>query len=897
MADGTIIIDTEIQTDGMKPGTKDIEASVRRMANSVNDLGKKSEIALQKQAYAFAKINASYAVQEQKVQKLQRKLEEYGNTKLPTQEYIDIQNQISAAEKKLAILNERQEKFLQTGGKTRSSAYRKLQYDIEELTNTVKYAKGELAALEASGGAFTFGRNTDQFAQLSDQYKKETLKLSQMNETLGASYARIKNEFTQYQNRLLGIDRANKKADKSGKKLNKTLKGTKKASKDANFGLKRMLMTSLLFSTIFRALSIVAAGFKDGMDNLALYSKDTNAALSLLLSSMTRLKNAFATSFSPLIELAAPSIEKFISLLAESVTWTSQLFAALTGKDTYTKAVKVEEDYAESIRDSNKALKEKEKLSKKVLYAFDQLIQAQGSNDASSNQYIGPTPDQMFETEEIPNEVKAQADAIKKTFSDLFTPLRESWEDNGPQVMRSLSNLFRNAKQLASDVGASFMQVWKVEGYGQAITDNLIITFANLIQTAANLIRQFDIAWRSGETGTAIIRSLGDMVLIFTGFIREASESIKDWSDSVDFSPLLTSVGRVLEALTPIVDDVGDVLLWLIDNALLPIASWAIEQAVPGAFDLIAAALTALRAVIVALEPLAMWLWDTFLQPLGKWTGEVIILALKKLVEWLTKFSDWISENQVLVENITLAVLAFFAAWKVVEFVSGIAQIIKSMGGLVKAGEIVIGMIKSTVSSISPLSLAIGGIISLIAVLAKNWDKMTPEEKVVAGILAAAAAVAVLVVALGGLTGPAGIAAVTAALAAGIAAATIAIKAGQRTVGSMTTVTGGHGGGSRPFSAYSAVPYRMPRLATGTVVPPRAGEFAAILGDNNREPEVVSPLSTMKQAFKEALLESEFSSDRNITVIMEVDGRRFGEVVYKANNQETQRVGVRMVTP
>ena len=86
----------------------------------------------------------------------------------------------------------------------------------------------------------------------------------------------------------------------------------------------------------------------------------------------------------------------------------------------------------------------------------------------------------------------------------------------------------------------------------------------------------------------------------------------------------------------------------------------------------------------------------------------------------------------------------------------------------------------------------------------------------------------------------------------------------------------------------------MPRLATGTVVPPRAGEFAAILGDNKRETEVVSPLSTMKQALKEALAES--GGSRDITVIMEVDGRRFGQAVYKANNEEKQRVGVRMVT-
>ena len=119
----------------------------------------------------------------------------------------------------------------------------------------------------------------------------------------------------------------------------------------------------------------------------------------------------------------------------------------------------------------------------------------------------------------------------------------------------------------------------------------------------------------------------------------------------------------------------------------------------------------------------------------------------------------------------------------------------------------------------------------------------------------------------------------------------IAINAGKR----QTQSTYSNAGGGR-YAKYAsaAATYNMPRLATGTVVPPRAGEFAAILGDNKRETEVVSPLSTIKQALKEALAES--GGSRDVTVIMEVDGRRFGQAVYKANNEEKQRVGVRMVT-
>lgn len=883
-ADGSIVIDTEINTKGMKPGTEEVEAAVRRMANGIDDLGKKSEIAVQKQVTAFAKLNSLYAAQERKVEKLREALEAYAETKIPTQAYAEVRNQIEKTNQKLTALLERQQKFLDTGGRTNSSTYKKMQYDIEQLNNSLKYAKGELKDLEDSGGAFTLGKDTDKFSQMSDKYATEAEKLKQMNESLGISYNRVKNEFDEYKKRLLGIDGASKKATNSTKKLGVQMKKSQKPTKKYGEALSGVVRRLVMFRLLRSTISLAFRSAREGMENLAQYSPETNKAISNVLSSLTQLKNSFATAFSPVAEYASPVLVEFISLLSEAVTWTSQFFAALTGKDTYTKATKVEEDYGAALKESNKQIKAQEKANKKLTYSFDELIQAGNKSDQDKTGYVGPTPDQMFTTEEVSNDIKARADAVKKIFSGLFAPLKESWLDNGPEVIQSLTNLFVSAKQLAKDVGASFMQVWNVESYGKAITDNLLITFANLVQTVANLITQFDKAWASGDTGTNILRHLGDILVTLSGFFRDASESIKDWSANLDFSPLLESFDNVLVSANPVVRAIGNLLLWFLNNVLLPITKWGLEQGLPEVFELIAASLDLLYSVIETLAPTAEWFWNTFLQPFGEWSGKVIIAALKKLVNALLKFSDWISENQSLVESATVAVLAFFAAWKFLAFLNGVSQIIA------KSGELIVMFLK-LIDAIDPVALSISGIISLVAVLARNWDKMTPTERMISGLLAAASAVGVLAVALGALSGGVGAAVVAASLAAGIAAATIAIDAGKRKTQSVYSSAGG---GRSAKYASAAATYNMPRLATGTVVPPRAGEFAAILGDNKRETEVVSPLSTMKQALKEALAES--GGSRDITVIMEVDGRRFGQAVYKANNEEKQRVGVRMVT-
>ncbi|RHV30910.1 hypothetical protein DXB56_12440 [Clostridium sp. OM04-7] len=680
-----------------------------------------------------------------------------------------------------------------------------------------------------------------------------------------------------------------KASEKQTKKLNKSLDNTKKSAGGARMSMKRMLMMSLMFSTVFRALSAVASGLKSGTDNLAQYSDDTNRALSMLVSALTQLKNSFATAFSPAIEYAAPALTKMISLLSEAVTWAAQLAAALTGKDTYTRATKVEEDYGAALKESNQQLKDKEKLNKKLLFSFDELIQAQ-KNSSDTKDYVGPTPDQMFKTEEVPNEMKDLAADIKKTFSDLFDPLKESWKENGPEVTKAVKAAFTAMKQLAGDVGASFMQVWNMEGYGKRITDDLLITVANLAWTVANLATQLDAAWVAGDTGTNIMRHLGDIILEITGFFRDASQSMKDWSADLDFSPLLTSFDAVFAALGPVVGDIGDALLWLLNKCLLPLAKWGLESGLPAVFDLIAAALTALHSVLMAAEPTFDWMWNDFFQPIGQWTGELIIGALQKLTQALLRFSDWASQHKSTIQALTEVVIMFFAAWAVTTLVSHVGLMIANLGKL-------IGVLATTNIKFLAIVTVLTAVAGLAMKVAQAWTKMTPGERLATKIIAVAGAIALVVAAIGALTSNYVMLGVAMAVAgiAGLGISSIVSSANSRSGNSRPNTASAYQNANRAVS-YASAPFRMPRLATGTVVPPRAGEFAAILGDNKRETEVVSPLSTMKQALKEALEESgAIGGGRDIHIDLILNGQRFASAVYKANNQERQRVGVRMV--
>lgn len=86
---------------------------------------------------------------------------------------------------------------------------------------------------------------------------------------------------------------------------------------------------------------------------------------------------------------------------------------------------------------------------------------------------------------------------------------------------------------------------------------------------------------------------------------------------------------------------------------------------------------------------------------------------------------------------------------------------------------------------------------------------------------------------------------------------------------------------------------QLPRLASGAVIPPNR-EFMAVLGDQKSGTNIETPLATMVQAFKQAMNETGGMGGRQITVVMQLDHRELGRAVYNLNNEETQRVGVKL---
>ena len=570
-ADGTVLIDTEINTDGMEAGSEDVEAAARRMASSVSDLGAKAQNAISKQADNLIKVNKQYAAQKKTVDDLRAKVESYANVKIPTQEYTDIQNQISQATQQMNRLIASQEKYISMGGKTNSKAFKNRQYDIEQLSNTINYAKTELKELEATGKAFTFGSSTKEAAADMKRLESAERRLSELNNRLGTSYSSMKNNIEEYRKSVLS-------ADKGTKRLNKSIRNTEKSTKGARMGIGRMLATSILFSMVFRAISLVMSGIKEGFDNLAQYSGETNNSISMLWSSLERLKNSFATAFSPILTVVAPILSRFIDMLATAANYVGAFFSALTGKSTYTRAIKTQKNYAASLADTAsgasdaaKATDEAAEAAEGYLSPIDEINKMEKQDNLADSLSGGggaggTSPADMFETVPIESKIQKFADKVKKILSEMFQPLKDAWEIYGPSIERTLNLILQDFLSFGSKIGAATV----------------------------------------------------------------------DWFKNLDWKPLLSSVDQLLIKLEPLISLILDGLAWAYENVLLPFGKWTIEKGLPALLTLLGNAFDFIRVVLERLQPLFQWLWDTILKDFGIMVGNVVVEIINMFSGLLT---------------------------------------------------------------------------------------------------------------------------------------------------------------------------------------------------------------------------------------------------------------------
>jgi phage-related protein len=387
---------------------------------------------------------------------------------------------------------------------------------------------------------------------------------------------------------------------------------------------------------------------------------------------------------------------------------------------------------------------------------------------------------------------------------------------------------------------ASFFAAFKIAEFIVAVAP-FISTLASMISSGTLLSTVL-----SG-IGTAFSAILSPVTLIAAALGLLIYTFIDLYNNSESFRQSIAELGQTwLTALQPLADFVGTVLSDAWNKILKPVIDFFVNTLLPNLIDTfknlwenVLVPLgdfigTVLQPVFQVLSDLLSMLWEKVILPLADAVGGVLKKAWDGLYQILNK-------TVIPIINKVIEVLKFLWEKVINPVISVLWDTLKPAFDTVFSG---IGDV------INGLGTTLGGIIDFITgVFTGDWSKAWEGIKsIFKGIWDALVGVVktpinLIIDLINGLVG-------------GI------VKGLNLVIGAINKIkidvpdwVPGIGGKTIGFNISTLTAPKIPKLATGTVVPANYGEFLAVLGDNKREAEVVSPVSTMKQAFKEAIAE------------------------------------------
>lgn len=323
---------------------------------------------------------------------------------------------------------------------------------------------------------------------------------------------------------------------------------------------------------------------------------------------------------------------------------------------------------------------------------------------------------------------------VLNIIGDIAKAFKDAWNEDGrgTALIQTILNMFNSILGLLHSIAGAFRDAWN-DGTGEAIAANLLEIFTNIFKAVGNIADQLKKAWDQGGAGKEIFSIILGIINNLLTHINNMAKATADWAKTLDFTPLLNGIKKLLESIQPLSDNIGAGLEWFYKNVLLPLAGFTIQDLIPAFLQALGGAIDFVNGVIESLKPAFKFFWDSFLKPIAEWTGGVIVDVLKGLGDVLSTIGDWLSEHGEGFSNFVIALGAFAAAIKiigaigtVVEVLSGIFAFLGSIGGLggvLSAVGTAIGGIVSILGG--PITIAIAAAIAVGVLLYKNWDEIT----------------------------------------------------------------------------------------------------------------------------------------------------------------------------
>lgn len=846
-----------------------------------------------------------------KVSSLRSKMDSLRNAKIPTQEYQEITAQIEKAEQKFNRLLEKQEQ-MQQEGKDNGTSWQRLNDQMDEIGNEIRYAKGELQDLVETGKAFTIGSSTDEFSKLYQQLKYAENDLAALN-------IRHDQLISKQNNVTKGYKKLGDTAKKSLEKVNKSANKSNSLLKTMASRFKGIALSLLVFNWITKAFNAAVKSIKEGFENIYNENNRFKNSVDNLKASATTLKNSLAAAFSPLVEIAIPYVQMFVEWLTKAVNLVGQFIAALTGRKTYTKAIK---QTASAAKEAAKATKDETDAMNMQLSPLDKLNNLSSQkNKADSGSDTGNGIGTMFEEVPIDNRVLDFIDNLKnrlkpiidyaKKLKDIF--MRGFWDGLGDWEYRwdsiknsissikdSLTDIFTDPNVLkAADKWAQSVAYMlgslagSVASIGLTIATNLVGGIAKYLEQNKGRIKEYLIsmfnisaeinmklaeffqsiayvfeAFASEQAQQLTANIIGIFSSIFMGITQLAQKFLRDIVTLITqpFIDNKEAFRQALEGFLSVLADVTGTIKQGIDDTFDHL-NQVYDEHVKPFFDSVTQGMSELTGQFLEF-------WNTNVQPiLEKWGEKFDTLWKEHIQPALNNIGDSLGRVFDSLKELWEDILKPLISWIIDNVLPILLPIFDQLF------DTSLDVFSGMIDVIKDLMSIFADLVNLIVKLIKGdfsgaWESAKKiVDTAISGIKRILDSAAKTIV----------------NWANTISQIFDSISGKSRSVSSGYSVPVPSSSRMASLSTYD-----IPGYATGQVIPTSMKKHLAYLGDNNKETEVVSPLSTMKQAVKEAV--SEIGQAGNYfgysgDIVIQIDGREIFRVTQKQARQYSKQTG------
>lgn len=682
--------------------------------------------------------------------------------------------------------------------------------------------------------------------------------LSQLARTYGVQISNLKNKYSSLnkdmsvsQRLINGIRTGFTKSTSAITQLGKN--GTKQFE-SLNSKIKQVYLSLLGTRTLFTAVRKAISEYSQ-MD--AELTKQT-----------TNLWRALGAQLAPALELALYLFKQFTRVIYSFVY-------AVTGIDLIARAnAKAMASWGSSAKDTLGALQK-----------FDDLNVAEFGSGDSDNSLIELDKIDLSPIQKVIDWVKKLKEAIKDAWKTgkwtaVAEVIGEGFEyaiDNFPSDR--LANIISNTITTGFKVINTLINKIPWKTLGKKIRETILnIKWDDILQelgTTIGSVISAGISFTAGLTGIDIDTSTFDFV-----------NSLNSISEGLDWTNLLDSLTRLGEAMLPLGANVGNGLIKLYNEFLVPVAEYVVNDLVPTFLDTLSSVFDTLNTVIEIIKPNIEWLWDNVLNPLLEITEMVLIGLLQDLTEKFKAFSDWCVENKQIVQLVTDMIVSFLGSLFLYLSVKGIATLVETLAyALMLFAE---GL--ATVNI--PLVLTVvgfGALVYGILEIYKNWDKMNNLEKVTVVLSALAIAATTAAIAVGAFQSAWTLGIAAAAIVAGIVAITASVNEATKRAETdlsdymTSSIAGSGGGGSRGYATGGFPEKGQYFYARENGIP----EYVGSIGSRTAVANNNQIIDGIKMGVKEALNESNFDT----TTIVNIGNKTLYKQQEKYNRKQNDKYG------